>query len=166
MIIPHWDQSTYALMFESSCSNNEVEYEALLAGLRLARNMIISKLQAFGDLMMVFNQIIGEYETKETHIKKYLTQVVSKSLRSPTSLGQKNKEVNALSKLALIVFNHLSKNMVVEVLLKRSIEGQAMEVFEVFEDGISCMTPYIRFLRLGVLLEDDKVACNIRTNPA
>lgn len=88
LIIPHWDQSTYALMFESSCSNNEVEYEALL---RLARSMIISKLQAFGDLMMVFNQIIGEYETKETHIKKYLTQVVSKSLRSPTSLGQKTK---------------------------------------------------------------------------
>lgn len=75
-------------MFESSCSNNEVEYEALLW---LARSMIISKLQAFGDLMMVFNQIIGEYETKETHIKKYLTQVVSKSLRSPTSLGQKTK---------------------------------------------------------------------------
>ncbi|KAK1427990.1 hypothetical protein QVD17_16791 [Tagetes erecta] len=38
------------------CTNNEAEYEALLAGLRIARSMKVEELEAFGDSRLVANQ--------------------------------------------------------------------------------------------------------------
>lgn len=66
------DKSTYALRFKFNCLNNEAEYEALLAGLRLAKSMKISSMKVSSDLMLVVNQIKVDYEAKETHIQKYL----------------------------------------------------------------------------------------------
>lgn len=39
------DKLTYALRFKFSCSNNDAEYEALLAILQQARSMNISKIK-------------------------------------------------------------------------------------------------------------------------
>ena len=72
---PTGDNSTYALRFDFKCTNNEAEYEALLAGLRLAQSMEVKKLKVFSDSMLVVNQINGSYDAKETHIKKYLGEV-------------------------------------------------------------------------------------------
>lgn len=59
----------------------------------------------------------------------------------------KNKEINSLSKLASIVFNHLSKKVFVEKLPRRSIKDPIIETLEITEEGESWMTPYILFLK-------------------
>ena len=39
----------YALRFRFKASNNEVEYEALIAGLKLAKEMKVESLEIFSD---------------------------------------------------------------------------------------------------------------------
>nr|GEZ78322.1 hypothetical protein [Tanacetum cinerariifolium] len=52
---------TYALRFEFKASNNEVEYEALVVGLRIAEHMGVQNLKAKVDSRLVANQINGSY---------------------------------------------------------------------------------------------------------
>ena len=44
---PHDTKICYALKFRFQASNNEVEYEALIAGLKLAKNIKVEFLQNF-----------------------------------------------------------------------------------------------------------------------
>ncbi|XP_071738247.1 uncharacterized protein [Rutidosis leptorrhynchoides] len=50
---PSGEQQTYALRFNFYVTNNEAEYEALLAGLNIARKMNISQLRAYVDSQLV-----------------------------------------------------------------------------------------------------------------
>nr|GEX99871.1 hypothetical protein [Tanacetum cinerariifolium] len=52
---PEGMEFTYALRFRFKATNNEVEYEALITGLRIASQMGIQNLQANGDSKLVAN---------------------------------------------------------------------------------------------------------------
>uniref|UniRef100_A0A2N9GFR2 Uncharacterized protein n=1 Tax=Fagus sylvatica TaxID=28930 RepID=A0A2N9GFR2_FAGSY len=56
-------------------TNNEAEYEALLAGLKLSKSMGIKNLTVKSDSQLIVGQVKGEYEAKEDRMKKYLTVV-------------------------------------------------------------------------------------------
>nr|GEV01205.1 reverse transcriptase domain-containing protein [Tanacetum cinerariifolium] len=60
---------TYALRFRFGATNNKAKYEALIAGLRIAEQMGVKKLQANVDSRLVANQVNGTYVAKE--IKKF-----------------------------------------------------------------------------------------------
>ncbi|XP_074352562.1 uncharacterized protein LOC141691701 [Apium graveolens] len=51
-----------AIRFDFPFTNNEVEYEALLAGMELARSLEAKHLRAFSDSMLVVKHFPGEYE--------------------------------------------------------------------------------------------------------
>nr|GEV53848.1 hypothetical protein [Tanacetum cinerariifolium] len=53
---PNGMEFTYALRFKFNATNNEAEYEALLAGLRIAGQMRVQNLQANIDSKLVANQ--------------------------------------------------------------------------------------------------------------
>nr|GEW80667.1 reverse transcriptase domain-containing protein [Tanacetum cinerariifolium] len=55
---------TYALRFEFKTTNNEAEYEALLAGLRIADKMEIKDLDIFIDSQLLANQVKGLFEAR------------------------------------------------------------------------------------------------------
>ncbi|KAK3027091.1 hypothetical protein RJ639_040923 [Escallonia herrerae] len=55
----------YAIRFDFQASNNEAEYEALLAGIRLAHSLKVDSLSAHSDSQLVVNQILGEYEARD-----------------------------------------------------------------------------------------------------
>ncbi|GJZ27742.1 reverse transcriptase domain-containing protein [Tanacetum coccineum] len=69
---PEGEEFTYALRFEFDASNNKAEYEALVAGLRIAEQMGVKKLIAKVDSRLVANQINGLYEAKEQSMTQYL----------------------------------------------------------------------------------------------
>ena len=46
-------------------TNNEAEYEGILAGLRLGKALGVKHLLVQNDLKLVIGQIKGEYEAKE-----------------------------------------------------------------------------------------------------
>nr|GFB42200.1 reverse transcriptase domain-containing protein [Tanacetum cinerariifolium] len=118
---PEGVEFTYALRFQCAASNNEAEYEALVAGLRIATQMEVKNIQVNVDSKLVANQMLGTYVAKEENMIKYLEIV--KGLVSgfnTFSISQvprsKNKQADALSKIASTSFAHLSKQVLVEVL--------------------------------------------------
>jgi len=55
-----------SLKFEFKASNNQDEYEALIAGMYLAHEMGAENLRARSDSPLMTCQITGEYHTKDT----------------------------------------------------------------------------------------------------
>ncbi|XP_010248423.1 PREDICTED: uncharacterized protein LOC104591315 [Nelumbo nucifera] len=64
----------YALLFGFEASNNEAEYEALITGLNLAKEMGTKHLIMCSDSQQVVNQVNGDYETRDSTIAAYLTK--------------------------------------------------------------------------------------------
>ena len=54
----------YALRFGFQASNNEAEYEAVIAGLNLAHSMEVDQLEVCSDSHLVVRQIEDAYEAK------------------------------------------------------------------------------------------------------
>nr|GEX57852.1 hypothetical protein [Tanacetum cinerariifolium] len=70
LIDPEGAEYSYALRLNFSKSNNDAEYEALLAGLRIETKIKVEKMHAFVDSKLVASQAEGSYEAKgtDTHI--------------------------------------------------------------------------------------------------
>ena len=63
-------EKSFCLGFNTS--NNEAEYESLIASLRLARSVGAREISAFSDSQLVTNQFHGEYEAKNERMEAYL----------------------------------------------------------------------------------------------
>ncbi|KAM1960947.1 hypothetical protein ACFX16_021450 [Malus domestica] len=64
----------YALRFKFKTSNNEVKYEALLAGLRLAKHLGVKQINIFSDSQLVENQVTNNFDVKDSSMAAYLAQ--------------------------------------------------------------------------------------------
>ncbi|XP_074355781.1 uncharacterized protein LOC141695434 [Apium graveolens] len=65
----------YALKLDFATTNNETEYEALIAGLGLARATRAKNLKVCEDSKLVVAQFNGEFEAKDDTLAKYLRVV-------------------------------------------------------------------------------------------
>ncbi|XP_022871547.1 uncharacterized protein LOC111390699 [Olea europaea var. sylvestris] len=133
-----------ALPFDFKASNNEAEYEALIAGARMALGLGISNLILHNDSQLVVNQVNGVYMAKEDRTDNYL-RVVKKELErfNTTQVKQiprsQNNHADALARLAT---------------------SEAIEEFDSIHDEI---TPY---LKIGKYLENSAEARKLRTRSA
>ena len=59
------------IILDFKVMNNEVEYEAFIYGLELARHLNIRKLEVRGDSTVVIDQMTKAYEVKEPQLKRY-----------------------------------------------------------------------------------------------
>ncbi|GJZ64140.1 reverse transcriptase domain-containing protein [Tanacetum coccineum] len=167
---PEGAEFTYAMRFRFEATNNEAEYEALIAGLRIAEQMGVKNLQAHVDSRLVANQVNGSYIAKESGMVQYLNKVktLAKSFKE-FSIKQiprsENKKADALSKIASTSFAHLSKQVLVEELKEKSInEKEILDVVE--EEGNTWMTPICEYLAKEILPEDKKKARAVRRKAA
>ncbi|GJS88455.1 reverse transcriptase domain-containing protein [Tanacetum coccineum] len=163
---PEGMEFTYALRFEFSATNNEAEYEALIAGLRIAARMGVRNLEANVDSRLVANHVLGEYVAKEDNMIQYLDKTKSliqsfdRFTIRQVPRGD-NKKADALSKIASTSFAHLSKQVLVEILKNKSIAE--MEISTVIEEqDPTWMTPIIEFISKGTLPLEQKEARRIR----
>lgn len=60
---------SYKLAFE--CSNNEAEYEALIAGLKILRKLNAKRISLYGNSELVIKQVRGEYQAKHPRMWAY-----------------------------------------------------------------------------------------------
>nr|GEV18450.1 reverse transcriptase domain-containing protein [Tanacetum cinerariifolium] len=157
---------TYALRFKFNTTNNEAEYEALIAGLRIARKMEVQNLQANMDSKLVANQVNGVYVAKDSSMIKYLDKVKNRaSTFKEFSIKQvprgENKKADTLSKMVSTSFAHLSKQVLVEELKEKSIdEKEVLAVVE--EEGRTWLTPIYEYLIEEILLKEKRKARAIR----
>nr|GEY56546.1 reverse transcriptase domain-containing protein [Tanacetum cinerariifolium] len=155
---------TYSLRFRFNATNNEVEYEALVAGLRIAEQMRVKNLQANVDSWLVANQVNGTYIAKEPGMIKYLEKVRTltntfKEFSIKQVPREENKKADAISKMASTSFAHLSKQVLVEELKKTVDEKEVLAVVE--EEGCIWMTPIHEYLMEEILLEEKRKARTI-----
>nr|GFA66432.1 hypothetical protein [Tanacetum cinerariifolium] len=71
------DTSVINTLFQFIASNNEAEYEALIAGLRIAAQIGVRNVHVRVDSKFVANQVLGTYLTKEENMIKYLEKAKS-----------------------------------------------------------------------------------------
>ncbi|KAM1439195.1 hypothetical protein ACFXTO_013075 [Malus domestica] len=64
----------YALRFKFKASNNEAKYEALLAGLRLAKHLGVKRIDIFSDSQLGVNQVTNNFDAKDSSMAAYLAQ--------------------------------------------------------------------------------------------
>nr|GEV09281.1 hypothetical protein [Tanacetum cinerariifolium] len=128
LIAPDDVEYSYALCLNFSNSNNDAEYEALLAGLHIATEMQVKEIHDFVD---------------------------SKA---------ENRKADALSKLATVQFDHLFKEVLVEVLNEHCVEAQEVNMV-VEEEGPTWMTPIRNYLEKGILPEDPVDARTLMEKP-
>ncbi|GFZ18321.1 hypothetical protein Acr_27g0000600 [Actinidia rufa] len=69
---PSGEQMEYAIRMGFKATNNEAEYEALLAGLRVATELGAQSLEVFSDSQLVVNQVQGDYLAKDARMIAYL----------------------------------------------------------------------------------------------
>ena len=65
----------YVLIFSFQASNNEAEYEAVIAGLNLAQSMEADQLEVSSDSQLVVKQIEYSYEARGEKMILYLKKV-------------------------------------------------------------------------------------------
>nr|XP_023885238.1 uncharacterized protein LOC111997386 [Quercus suber] len=73
---PEGDRLKHKIHLQYQTTNNKVEYEALLKGLKLAKSIKAKSILILRDSQLVMGQINGMYEVKEERMKKYLEKVL------------------------------------------------------------------------------------------
>ncbi|GFS37719.1 hypothetical protein Acr_00g0053630 [Actinidia rufa] len=81
---PLGEQMEYTIRIGFKATNNEDEYEALFAGLRVAMKLGVDSLDAFSDSQLVVSQVQGDYLAKDTRMLTYLEEVKNMFGRSKT----------------------------------------------------------------------------------
>ncbi|XP_052177535.1 uncharacterized protein LOC127791591 [Diospyros lotus] len=170
LISPEGHRILCALRFGFRATNNEAEYEALLAGLRLAKEVRAEALIIFSDSQLVVNQIRGEYQAKGVKMVAYLLKV--RELLVPFQRFEvhqiprsQNSHADALARLATARDTEFLGAIPVEFLAAPSME-QPTETMVVHASQGSWMSPILAYLREGKLPTDKLEARRLRARAA
>ena len=113
-------------------SNNEANYEALLAGLKVASDLGAREVEIYSNSRLVVNQVQGNFEAKDPRMVEYL-QLVKKTIDHflnvkvvQVAKGQ-NHHTDSLATLASSLTEEVPRLSKVELVAKLSII--AMVVF-------------------------------------
>ena len=96
-------------------TNNEAEYEALVAGLDLTKAVNAENMIIHCDSQVITSQINDDYEYRNERIKKYLKEVKNRisslEVKFVQILREENEYANRLAKAASAGFMNASKQV-------------------------------------------------------
>ncbi|GAU27038.1 hypothetical protein TSUD_314000 [Trifolium subterraneum] len=148
------DKKKTAFMTETEVSlglsfpttNNQAEYEAFLAGLRLAEDIGAEEIRIFTDSQLVASQVSGEYQTKEERLLEYLILIREKLAKFKETEAQKSGQS----------IPHSGN-------IDEAEHQKTAEVVHICAvDEQSWMSPVYNFLKSNTLPVDAKEAARIR----
>ena len=148
---PDGEMLKYGVQLKFSATNNEVEYEGILTGLRLGKALGAKNLLIQNDSKLLIGQIIEEYEAKEERMQKYLrlTKHLTQEFDTVEFMQiprSQNMGADEVSKLALSEKGEISMDLAMEVQKHSSIEE--VPTFTI-QSVNSWMTPIMSFLQDG-----------------
>ncbi|XP_021721465.1 uncharacterized protein LOC110689023 [Chenopodium quinoa] len=139
---PQRDKLARAIRCNFKATNNEAEYEALITGLTVARDMKIQHLEVISDSLLMVNQINEEYAAKDARMIAYLevTRRLIKGFKEfkidqvPRNL---NTEADALANLGSNINPEEFRAIPLVHVLSPAIEKEAtMNVHEIQTDPV------------------------------
>ncbi|KAK0580108.1 hypothetical protein LWI29_036450 [Acer saccharum] len=149
-------------------TNNEAEYEALIAGLDLAKSLSVKIIKVRSDSQLVVRQVNGTYEARDQRMSAYLNKV--KQLQSTFdefSIEQiprsENTRADALASLGSTTTNN-SKSVPIIHLMSPSI--QESETVAPVDNGRSWIEPIFNYLQADILPGDRAEARRIKAKAA
>ncbi|XP_024019918.1 uncharacterized protein LOC112091182 [Morus notabilis] len=153
------------LAFVLMVSNNEAEYEALIAGLRLENHLKNERLSIFSDSQLVVGQVNEEYQVRDEKIGAYLRKVKEELvkfkgyeiLQIPRA---ENTNADALAKLASSRDSEKLGIVPIEELEQPTIE-EKIEALAIHTDE-NWMMSLIQYLTDAKLQNDKDEARRIR----
>ncbi|KAK3042740.1 hypothetical protein RJ639_000798 [Escallonia herrerae] len=169
LISPEGFTIEYALRFGFQASNNEAEYEALLAGIRLAHALKVDSLSVHSDSQLVVNHVLGDYEAREERMAQYLNLVKTSAVKFQNfTIRQiprdQNTQADTLSRLASAEETDVRRPVYLEFLKDRSISSQAE--IEIIEQEPCWMDTIIKYLSTGELPSERHEARNLHVKAA
>ncbi|XP_020422651.1 uncharacterized protein LOC109949950 [Prunus persica] len=158
----------YALRFKFQASNNEAEYEALIAGLRLAKEMDARQIQIFSDSQLVVHQVNQDFTAKDPsmtaylqHARHLLATFHAHSLKQvPRS---ENSHANALARLASALEQGLGRHIHIEFLAQPSTQAPLICTID---HSPTWMDPILQFLQNQTLPANPAEARRVRHRSA
>ncbi|KAM2532092.1 hypothetical protein PS1_000745 [Malus domestica] len=153
----------YALHFKFKASNNDAEYETLIAGLHLAKHLGVKRIGIFSDSQLVDNQVTNNFKAKDSSMVAYpaQTQLLLKHFHYQITQIPRaaNNHTDGLARLASVVEDKIGRKIQVELLAAPST--MVAEVCNL-QQMDSWITPIYRFLAHGTLPNDKVQAKHIR----
>ncbi|KAJ0962342.1 hypothetical protein J5N97_030170 [Dioscorea zingiberensis] len=169
-ITPEGGILRYAFSLTEPCTNNEAEYEALVAGLELAIKMGIQNIYIFGDSQLIIKQVEGDYKIYKPELLKYYKKVKNLMKKIPQIqlrrvLRSENREADSLAKVAKELTNPNYEEIHITIRNRRPIstildddeeesDGGRAEVFTLEMPEEDWRQPFIEYLKYDKLPED------------
>ncbi|XP_072071627.1 uncharacterized protein [Arachis hypogaea] len=146
------------------------EYEALLAGLSLAREVGAKVLEVNTDSQVVSSQINGDYQTRDPLLQQYLAKVnkLKEGFEHITIQHiprERNARTDLLSKLASTKPGHSNKSLIQEVVKTPSVSTTTDAHLTISNRG-SWTYPILQYLLDGTLPPDPKEEKRIKREAA
>ncbi|KAJ0746342.1 putative ribonuclease H [Helianthus annuus] len=161
---PQGDIIPHSIAYEFQTTNNEAEYEALIAGLQIAKHMRIRYHEVHVDYLLITNHYNGSYAIKGERLIKYL-EIVKKLADSFASFSwtqvprEENEEADALANLgSSLKIPEDVKIPIIHILAPAIEDHTAMEIVEdsaiIPSDGSqsksgSWILPILRYIQHG-----------------
>ncbi|KAL5569796.1 hypothetical protein UlMin_026371 [Ulmus minor] len=107
--------------FKFKATKNQAEYEALLSGLRLAKEVSVRHLTIYSDSQLVVSQVNSEFQAKGEKMASYLEKAKEEMNQFDTVTiiqvpRAENANANALARLATGLEERLLKIVPIDVL--------------------------------------------------
>lgn len=125
---PEGGQIEQSIKFTFKATNNEAEYEAVLAGLRLAGVLGLKEFEVISDSKLIIGQINGDMEARDNSMKEYLEVVQrvvkelgAQDIRFTHRTRENNLRADALAGLASSLPGLEKRTVQVEVMEHPSI---------------------------------------------
>ncbi|KAL5571307.1 hypothetical protein UlMin_020904 [Ulmus minor] len=169
LVSPDGVKLSCAIRFKFKATNNQAEYEALLSGLRLAKEVSARHLTIYSDSQLVVSQVNSEFQAKGEKMASYLEKAKEAMNQFDTVTiiqvpRAENTNADALARLATGLEERLLKTVPIEILEVPSIDKPEQVGSIVVRP--CWMDPIISFLRDGTLPTDKFEARRLRFRSA
>ena len=163
LLSPEGDTIECMVRLDLPTTNNEAEYEALVAGLDLTKAVGATNVVYCDSQVVVTNQVNGDYECKGKRMKRYLDQVKRrvdylKAKIIQISRGE-NEQADRLAKAASAKHMITHGNVLSFVQLSPVIDSD--DVHEIGSES-NWTTPIASYLKNGVLPDEKEVARKLK----
>jgi len=155
-----------ALQFGFRATNNQAEYEVLLAGLNLAYDMGAREVTCKSDSRVMVGQINGEFEAKEPLLQRYYHAAknsIARFSKAPLEHipREDNKRADILSKLS-VTKKKSHQRSVIQIWLRHpsvtEVEAECLAIEKEEAEADNWMTPVIQYLTDGTCKADQEKA--------